>query len=63
MAPKIVYLYLIAATLALILMVYQLIAFYPAYNIGRVVLNAAMSLSFFYLAYKAYHTKKDKELM
>lgn len=63
MAPKIIYLYLIAATLALALVIYQLITGYPNYNTARIVLNGVMSLCFYYLAYKTYHTHKDKELM
>ena len=63
MNSKFLILYLAAGTLAFILIVYQLIAYYPAINLPRIVLNLVMSLFFYYLAYKTYHEKKDKELM
>jgi hypothetical protein len=63
MNPKFLVLYLIAGTLALILVIYQVVASYPTLNIGRIALNSILSLFFFYLAYKTYHEKKDKELM
>ena len=63
MNPKFLALYLIAATLALALVVYQLIGSYNNLNTGRLALNIVISLFFFYLAYKTYHEKKDKELM
>lgn len=63
MNPKFLILYLIAGTIALILVTYQLIATYPTFDIGRIALNAVISLFFYYLAYKTYHEKKDKELM
>jgi len=56
-------LYLIAATLALILVIYQLITKDPALNFGGIALNVVISIFFYYLAYKTYHEKKDKELM
>jgi hypothetical protein len=63
MNPKFLVLYLIAGTLALILVIYQGITTYPSLNFGRIALNLVMSLFFYYLAYKTYHEKKDKELM
>ena len=63
MNSKFLILYIIAGTLALILTIYQLIAYYPAINLPRIALNLVMSLFFYYLAYKTYHEKKDKELM
>lgn len=63
MNPKYLTLYLIAATLALALTIYLAITTYPAVNVGKVSLNAIISLFFYYLAYKTYHEKKDKELM
>jgi hypothetical protein len=63
MNPKFLILYLIAGTVALILVIYQVITTYPAVNIGRLVLNAVICLFFYYLSYKTYHEKKDKELM
>jgi uncharacterized protein with PQ loop repeat len=63
MNPKFLILYLIAGTLALILVIYQLITTYPNLNTSRIALNAIMAIAFYYLAYKTYHEKKDKELM
>ena len=63
MNPKFLLLYLIAGTLALLLTVYQLIKTYPVFNIGVIAINLLMCIFFFYLAYKTYHEKKDKELM
>ena len=63
MNHKYLILYLIAGTLALILVAYQVITTYPAINTGRTVLNSVIALFFYYLAYKTYHEKKDKELM
>ncbi len=63
MNPKYLVLYLIAATLALIMAVYIAITTWPAPNYGRIALNVIISLFFYYLAYKTYHIKKDQELM
>ena len=63
MNPKFLILYLIAGTLGLILVIYQLVATNPSDNIPRLILNSVIALFFYYLAYKTYHEKKDKELM
>ncbi len=63
MNPKYLVLYLIAATLALVLVIYQAFTTYPTINYARLGLNIIISLFFYYLAYKTYHEKKDKELM
>jgi hypothetical protein len=63
MNPKYLMLYLIAATLALALAIYKFITTYPDLSTGRITLDVIASLFFFYLAYKTYHEKKDKELM
>ncbi|HEY4323593.1 MAG TPA: hypothetical protein VGN20_06390 [Mucilaginibacter sp.] len=63
MNPKYLILYLIAATLALIMVIYQLITTSPVFDWGRIALNSVISMFFYYLAYKTYHEKKDKELM
>jgi hypothetical protein len=63
MNPKYLILYIVAATLALGLAVYQAVTTYPAINYSRVGLNVIISLFFYYLAYKTYHVKKDGELM
>jgi hypothetical protein len=63
MNPKFLILYCVAGTLALLLTIYQLVKTYPVINIGIVILNLVMCVFFYYLAYKTYHEKKDKELM
>ena len=63
MNPKYLVLYLIAATLALGLVIYQAITTYPVLNYPRLVLNLIISIFFYYLSYKTYHEKKDGELM
>jgi hypothetical protein len=63
MNHKYLILYLIAGTLALIMVIYRAITSYPNFNTTQIALNAVVSLFFYYLAYKTYHEKKDKELM
>jgi hypothetical protein len=63
MNPKFLILYLIAGTLALILVIYQVFDTYPNLNLRIIALNSVISLFFYYLSYKTYHEKKDKELM
>ncbi|MES2109673.1 MAG: hypothetical protein V4577_13030 [Bacteroidota bacterium] len=63
MNPKYLVLYIIAATLALGLAIYQLVATNTTVTYGRIILNFIMSFCFYYLAYKTYHEKKDNELM
>jgi hypothetical protein len=63
MNPKFLILYIVAGSIALLLVIYQLITTTVADNPGRLALNAIISLFFYYLAYKTYHEKKDKELM
>ncbi len=63
MNPKFMILYLIAATFALILALYQAFLTYPILNYSGIILNSVIALFFYYLAYKTYHEKKDSELM
>lgn len=63
MNPKYLILYIVAGTLALILAAYIAFKTYPAVDYYRVGLNVVMAVFFYYLAYKTYHEKKDKELM
>jgi hypothetical protein len=63
MNPKFLILYFIAGTLALLLIIYQVVTEYPNLNYRGIGLNLVMSVFFYYLAYKTYHEKKDKELM
>lgn len=58
------YVYLIAGTIALILLVYQLVTQHNAginlYNLAGYVFAVVI---LYYLAFKTYHEKKDKEMM
>jgi hypothetical protein len=63
MSAKYFVLYLIAATLALVWVVYQVCVTYPHLNIGKLILYSIIAVFFYYLAFKTYHEKKDKELM
>jgi predicted membrane channel-forming protein YqfA (hemolysin III family) len=62
MAFKFFYLYFIGGILAFLLAAYRLYTEYPAlHNIAVAYFLPALLL--FYLAYKTYHEKKDKEMM
>ena len=63
MNPKFLILYIVAGSIALLLAIYQLITTNPSDNPARLAVNVVISLFFYYLAYKTYHEKKDKELM
>ncbi|WP_259066437.1 hypothetical protein HDF24_21960 [Mucilaginibacter sp. X4EP1] len=63
MSAKYFVLYLIAATLALVWVAYQAYATYPQLNISKLIVYSVIALFFYYLAFKTYHEKKDKELM
>lgn len=63
MNPKFLVLYVVFGIIGLLLAGYKLITTYPNVSTGRVALDIIVALFFFYLAYKAYHVKKDKELM
>jgi hypothetical protein len=63
MNHKYLILYIIAGSLALVMAIYRAITSYPNLNTGQIALNAVIALFFYYLAYKTYHEKKDKELM
>lgn len=63
MNPKYLILYIVAGSLAMALATYKLITTYPDPSTGRIALDVIVGLFFYYLAYKTYHEKKDKELM
>jgi hypothetical protein len=63
MSAKYFVLYLIAATLALVWVVYQVYTTYPYLNTGKLIVYLIIAAFFYYLAFKTYHEKKDKELM
>ena len=63
MNPKFKYLYLIGGIVATILLIVQIVTTYPTPNTVGIILAALPALDLFYLSYKAYHVKKDNELM
>jgi len=63
MNPKFLALYIVAGTLSLLLVIYKLVTNSTILNNTGIALNIVMCLVFYYLAYKTYHEKKDKELM
>ncbi|RWY50971.1 hypothetical protein [Mucilaginibacter gilvus] len=60
---KFFYLYLIGGIVALILLIYQLIVTYPDIKYSGALFYIIPTVLLFYMANKAYHVKKDKELM
>lgn len=63
MNPKFRILFLIGGTIALILLVVEVVKTFPYFNAGAILLHAVPTLLFYYLAYKTYHERKDGELM
>jgi len=63
MSYKFFYLYLAGGTIALLLLIYQLVAYYPLLNNFGVLLNLIPVLLLYYLAYKVRREKEDKDLM
>lgn len=63
MIGKFFYLYFIGGTVALALLVYEIIAAYPNINGRGAFFYAIPTLLLYYMAYKTYHVKKDGELM
>jgi len=63
MNPKFRNLYLIGGTVALVLLIVQVIMTYPYMNAQGILLNTLPALLLYYLAYKTYHVHKDGELM
>lgn len=63
MSPKFFYAYLIGATVALLLAAYGVIVVYNEVQFGVVLLYFIPAILLYYMAYKVYHVKNDKELM
>ncbi|WP_426671694.1 hypothetical protein ACPPVU_10690 [Mucilaginibacter sp. McL0603] len=63
MSYKFFYLYLIGGIVFLVMLIYQLIAYYPSLNIFGVILDFSIVLALFYMAYKVRREKEDKDLM
>ena len=63
MSYKFFYLYVACATIALLLLIYQVITYYPALNTFGLFFNAVPVVIFAYLAFKVRREKEDKDLM
>jgi hypothetical protein len=57
------YLYLVGGSIAAALLGYDLVTTWPNVAANSLVLDILPMLLLYYLAYKTYHEKKDKELM
>jgi hypothetical protein len=60
---KFLYLYLLGGLVATGLLIYDLIAGWGHLNYSSIGLDILPGILFYYLSYKAYHEKKDSELM
>ena len=63
MSYKFFYLYLIGGIVFLMMLIYQLIVYYPSINMPGVILDAIIVLLLFYMAYKVRREKEDKDTM
>lgn len=63
MSYKFFYLYIAGGTIALLLLIYQVITYYPALNTFGLFFNSVPIVIFYYLAYKVRREKEDKDLM
>jgi uncharacterized membrane protein (DUF2068 family) len=64
MNSRFYYVYLIAGTIALILLIYQLFAQHIAtISVWNLAGDIFLVVVLYYLAFKTYHEKKDKEMM
>ncbi len=60
---KFFYVYLAGGFIGLIMIVVDIARSCPALKAPSLISDVAIGLIFFYLAYKAYHEKKDQEMM
>ena len=63
MGYRFFYLYLAGGTIAFLLLIYQLVTYYPLLNDIGIILNAIPVILLFYMAYKVYREKKDHDMM
>jgi hypothetical protein len=63
MSYKFFYLYIAGGTVALLWLIYRLIAYYPALNTLDLAINAVPAVLLYYLAYKVRREKEDKDMM
>lgn len=63
MSYKFFYLYIAGGTIALLLLIYQVMTYYPALNSLGLLLNSVPIAILYYLAFKVRREKEDKDLM
>lgn len=63
MSGKFFYLYFVGGTVALALLVYEIIASYPHVKSQGALFYTVPTLLLYYMAYKTWHVKNDSELM
>lgn len=63
MSYRFFYLYVFAGTVAFSVLAYQVSAHYPEVNISAIAINALPGVVLYYLAYKVFRAKHNKELM
>ena len=63
MSYKFFYLYLIGGTAVLALLIYQVIVNRDNLSVSGILFNVIPIVLLYYMAFKVYHEKKDKDLM
>jgi len=63
MSYKFFYLYLAGATVALLLLIYQLMTYYPDLNGIGLFINVFPVILLYYMAYKVRREKQDRDMM
>ena len=63
MSYKFFYLYLAGATVALLLLIYQVITYYPDLNGIGLFINVFPVILLYYMAYKVRREKQDRDMM
>lgn len=63
MSYKFFYLYLAGATVALLLLIYQVTTYYPDLNGIGLFINVFPVILLYYMAYKVRREKQDRDMM
>jgi len=63
MSYKFFYLYLAGATVALLLLIYQVMTYYPDLNGIGLFINIFPVILLYYMAYKVRREKQDRDMM
>ena len=63
MSYKFFYLYLAGGSVALLLLIYQIVTNYPDISTAAVLVNVIPVILFYYMAYKVRREKQDKDMM